>query len=312
MRVFILAAGVCLLHCSGSVEGRTPAPRRARLPEFPDRPSTRASEEFGRTWHDGKAEMSSYDAVISRYDAPREAEVVLVTVTEPMDRRTWVKDDEVRGDDRVEVLKLNASLKFQTGIYPYSILTSVFMPVDAWRPERFEPVKITMSAQEWCGHVFHAIWPGADGFAERRMSYFAQEGDRDEVVAAPGALYEDALFVQLRELDGPFHGGRDWRGTLVPSLWGSRRGHFAARPTPATITRSALEGEAIRQTRFDLVAGDHRASFVVEAEAPRRILQWTTSEGDRATIRKTARLPYWELNHPGDEVRRTEIGLSAR
>jgi len=250
--------------------------------------------------------MSSYDAVVSRYGDPRPAELVLVYVTEPMDRRTWIKDDDVGGADRVEVLKLNVSLKFQTGIYPYSILTSVFAPVDAWRSERFSPVKISLSAQEWCGHVFHAVWPGADRFVERRFSYFADEGERTSAVPLTGdVLFEDALLVQLRELDGPFAGGRDWRGSLVPSLWGARKSHVAARPVPATIARTAADGV----TRFELRAGDHRATYEVETAAPHRVTSWTTSEGDRARIRKTARLAYWEMNHPGDERMRAEIGL---
>src|SRR5690606_32484396 len=122
--------------------------------------------------------------------------------------------------------KLNAALRFQTGIYPYSVMTSVFAPVDAYYEHRFTPAKITMTAQEWCGHVFFGVWPGQDRFASRGMSYFASEGERDETVEAPaGALYEDALPIQLRELDGPFAGGRDWEGTLVPSIWGARQAH---------------------------------------------------------------------------------------
>jgi hypothetical protein len=293
-----------LASCNASASGST---ADVTLPDFPARPRDRASAAFGRVWHDGRAEMSSYDAVVSRYDAPRTAELVLVTVTEPMDRRTWIKDDDVRGENRVEVLKENVSLKFETGIYPYSVLTSVFMPVDAWRGERFSPVKISLSVQEWCGHVFHGVWPGEDRFLERRFSYFASEGERAESVSTgPDVVYEDALLVQLRELDGPFAGGRDWHGTLVPSLWGARRSHVEARPVPASITRSSAPGV----NRFELAAGSHRASFEVETAPPHRVVSWTTSEGDRARIRKTARLAYWELNHPGDERMREAIGLS--
>jgi hypothetical protein len=276
---------------------------------LPDTPAAGASSAFWQAWGDGNAEMSSYRAVSSRYGAPREAELVLIYVTEPLDRATLVKDDAA--ERPVNVLKLNVSEKFDTGVYPYSVMTSVFAPVDAYRAERFQPVKLTLTAQEWCGHVFRGVWPGEAGFRSALYSYFASEGEADQQVdAPPGTLYEDALLIQLRELDGPFAGGDDWSGHLVPALWQQRRTHEALSAVPATITRADARRDGTPVTRFTLAYDGYTRTYDVEQSAPRRVLGWQTSLGDRAELEATDRLPYWQLNAPGDESARARFGLS--
>ena len=270
------------------------------------------SPAFWKDWGDGKAELSGYAITTARYGAPRDGRVVLIYVTEPMDRRTWIKDDagDVPPQYRVNVMKLNVALKFQTGIYPYSVMTSVFAPVDATGPERFAPAKIAMSAQEWCGHVYQKVIPGPGTFASELRSYFHADGDRDTTVKTPpGTLYEDALLIQLRELDGPFAGGKNWAGSIVPSLWSSRKAHRSLEPVPATIKREDAKRDGAPVTRFTLTYGSVAATYDVEKASPRRVLWWKSSNGDEARILKTARLPYWQLNAPGDEKYLQQLGL---
>lgn len=276
-------------------------------PTLPSAPSARASRQFWETWGDGMAEMSSYRATVMRYGAAREAELVLIYVTEPHDRDTLIKDDEVPAARRVQMLKLNQSLRFQTGIYPYSVMTSVFSPVDAYFQERFAPAKITLSAQEWCGHVYLGVFPAPDRFMSQSISYFASEGEASETQPARDALYEDALLIQLRELDGPFAQGGDWSGAMVPTLWRNRRAHEPLRASAATITRSAAPGRVV----FTLRQGDYERVFEIEDEGARRVMAWRDSEGEQVELQGTERLPYWELHGPGDEAARERIGLPA-
>jgi len=267
-------------------------------------PAVTASPAFWKVWGDGKAELSGYAITTTRYGVPREGRIVLIYVTEPMDRRNWIKDDagDVPVEERVNVLKLNNVLKFQTGIYPYSVMTSVFAPVDASSADRFAPAKIAMSAQEWCGLVYQKVVPAPEAFASEMRSYFHAEGDRDATVKTPpGTLYEDALLIQLRELDGPFAGGKSWAGSLVPSLWSQRRSHAALGPVAATIKREEATRNGAPVTRFTLLYGSVATTYDVEKAAPRRVLSWKTEGGDEAKLLKTARLPYWQLNGPGDE-----------
>jgi len=307
----LLAAAA--LACARPAPPVAPSPRvtSSRFPSLPASPRAGASAAFWARWSDGRAELSSYRATVSRYGELRPAELVLIYVTEPLDRRTWIKDDAAPAAERVTVLKLNAALRFQTGVYPYAVLTSVFAPVERFRDEAFAPVKVSLSVQEWCGHVYQAIWPGDDRFTSQVMSYFAGEGERgEEVPTARGALYEDALPIQLRELDGPFAGGGDWRGSLVPALWDARRTHRALRPVDATITRARTERDGVAVSRFTLRYADVTRSYDVEAGADRRLLGWTSSSGESASLVGTDRLAYWELNHTGDEAQRARFGAA--
>jgi hypothetical protein len=70
------------------------APEAARFPSFPAQPRAGASADFWARWSDGRAELSGYRATVNRYGELRPAELVLIYVTEPMNRRTWIKDDD--------------------------------------------------------------------------------------------------------------------------------------------------------------------------------------------------------------------------
>jgi len=286
---------------------------RGSFADLPEEPETTASSEFWDHWGDGKAELAGYRGEISRYGELRSATAVMIYVTEPHDRRTWVKDNSVSEPHRVDVLKLNRTLKFQTGTYPYSVMTSVFSPVDDWGRARFQPTKITMSSQEWCGNVFSGLWPGPETAFHELRSYFASEGDSSRRFSPPeGTLYQDALPIQLRELDGPFNGGEDWSGDLVPSLWHARKDHVELAPVEATIERTDASVDGTPVHRFTLSYADVEITYDIEREAPHRLVRWTHSDGSHLELIKSTRLPYWKLNEKGDESYREELGLEPR
>ncbi len=277
---------------------------------LPSSPRRNASSEFWEHWGDGQAELSGYRVTLSRYGEPRDATLSLIYVTEPHDRRTWIKDNAVAEPHRVEVLKLIRSMQFMTGIYPYFVMGTTFAPVDAWMDHRFQPVRINLDVQEWCGSVSHRVLPGAGEVRSLRLSYFEDEGEtRSELEVGEGTLYEDALLIQLRELDGPFNGGEAWEGPLVRELWSLRSGHREVHAVPATITRSDARRGDVAVTRFRLDTGDYWRTYDIEKSAPRRVLGWETSTGEIAEILQTERLPYWTLNGSGDERYRRSLGL---
>lgn len=283
------------------------------IAELPDEVHQRASPEFWEQWGDGRGEVSVYRGQIARYGELREAQATLIFVTEPHDRRTWIKDDAVDDEHRVEVLKLNHLLDFQTGVYPYRVMSSVFAPVDHWdaERERHAPVKITLGVQEWCGQVFHALWPGRSQYLSRLSSYFNSEGDQEELVEIEmGALYADALPLHVRELDGPFlEGASTWTGPMVVPLWQARVEHQPLSVVLATITRSTVERDGQALTRFDVTWPGGARFFEVEREVPRGIVRF--GAGDGSTFERVGhrRLPYWQLNGSGDERVRQELGL---
>ena len=75
--------------------------------------------------------ITTYKITEMRYNEPREGVRIMVVVTEPLSMMTFVKpDSDLPSDKKIEVLKLNDLRKFTTGIYEYSVMTSVFAYVD--------------------------------------------------------------------------------------------------------------------------------------------------------------------------------------
>lgn len=87
-------------------------------------------ETFGQYWYKGKAELNAYELEQYRYGEKRDGEAVLIFVTEDFSREKQVKLDnpQRQKQDAQKVLKLNLTKKFVTGIYPYSMMLSVFTP----------------------------------------------------------------------------------------------------------------------------------------------------------------------------------------
>ncbi len=274
-------------------------------------PVRSASAAFWRHWGDGKAELSGYRVTTQRYGQKREAEVVFIYVTESLDTKTLIKNESAPPARKLPVLKLNRMLRFKTGIYPYSVMTSVFSPVGVYRGRRFNPVKIALSSQEWCGHVFHQLKLDNETARESLRSYFSNEGEHDRnLTLGSSLLYADSLPIQLRELDGVFNGGRNWSGKIVPELWEMRKAHTTLQGLDGRIVRKHAQRGSAPITRFVVSYGGYSVEYDVEKAFPRRILAWRTSNGESAILLRTARLSYWQLNHVGEETYRRKLGLT--
>ncbi|MCH7549394.1 MAG: hypothetical protein IH969_07665, partial [Candidatus Krumholzibacteriota bacterium] len=130
------------------------------------------ASDFGSYWHDGKAELSGYRLKVSRYGQEREGHAVMIFVTEPFSdsKRVKVNDHTKNPSDVVDVIKLNLVRDFQTGIYDYNTMTSVFS-----RTSDFAPLKVTFSSAEWCGHVYGEQRFGEEELREKCFSYFEDE-----------------------------------------------------------------------------------------------------------------------------------------
>src|SRR5215210_8830124 len=153
-------------------------------------------DEFRAYWNKGKGEITGYKLTQSRYGELHEGDAVLLFVTEPFSRSKQVKLDdwEHAGSDSVNVLKLNFSKKFLTGIYPYSLMLSTFTPIDSAESPR--TLKTSMTGQEWCGHVFTQLNLHDDQYDCAGFSYFASEGDTRQQL--PAVFLEDEVWSRIR------------------------------------------------------------------------------------------------------------------
>ena len=151
---------------------------------------------FKNYWYSGKAELNSYTLEQSRYGELRDGKAVLIFVTEDFSQKNQVKldDPEKAGYDKMSVLKMNFTKNFVTGIYPYSMMLSVFTPVN--RNQFPNSLKATMTSQEWCGHVFNQLNLKDQKYTVATFSYFEQEGD--EKLTVDKAKLEDELWNIIR------------------------------------------------------------------------------------------------------------------
>lgn len=282
------------------------------------------SAEFMRYWKSGLAELASYNLTTERYGEMRKGQGVLVFVYEEInaDTRIKVESDKTPPAKQVPVLKLNNVLKFTTGIYDYSVMTSVFAGLAGGpgvsRP--FEPRKVSFTSQEWCGNVFHQIIPRKNGLESEIHSYFESEGDAKVTLPYPatasGAVYyEDEMPILVRELDGAFlKEGESRTLNIVPGLWERRKRHVPLGFTTAVLSKAGKDAVKIGKenhetVKWTLVNGSITTTYHVEAAMPHRLLAWENTKGEKGELLASVRKTYWEHNHNQDEPLREELKL---
>lgn len=302
-------------------------------------PASARADAFWAHWGDGKAELAGYTLRISRYGQLRDGSLVLIFVTEDFSESARVKADPGKhpASDVFPAMKLNAVRRFQTGIYEYSTMTSVFVRANglgalptAVAGAGKAPVlsKVSFSSQEWCGHVFHQVVPRVESGALRLLSqshsYFDGEADDQRTLSwSPDALSEDELPLRLRRYAGrpeSLPAGTSRSVPLLSSLLRVRLGH-----QPLSIEAATVE-HLPERTTWVTPAGSFPArsyvvkrksgettTYFVEEAAPHRLLGYRTVQGgaivEEALLRGSTRLPYWQLNHRGHEAYLKQLGL---
>ena len=252
--------------------------------------------------------MNGYRLVQPRYGAKRAGTAVLIYVTEDFSDSLRVKADAGKHppSDVYPVLKLNAVRDFQTGIYDYNVMTSVFARVEPGWPV----AKVSFSSQEWCGHVYHHLIPKAGRLGGISHSYFDGEADgRDDLALPDGGVMEDAVPILIRGWMGEWvPRGASRTLPFLPSLLRSRLDHRTLAWGQATVTRAQAPSRVtVPAGGFEVdtwaVAeqGGRTVTYSVESAPPYRLVRWSASDGEEASLLGSERLPYWELNKPGGE-----------
>lgn len=271
--------------------------------------------DFSSHWHDGKAELNGYKLTVSRYGQNRDGHAVLIYVTEPFSesKRVKVDDPSKNPSDAVDVLKLNAVRDFQTGIYDYNTMVSVFA-----RSSDFSPLKVSFSSAEWCGHVYEELLFHSKKITGHYYSYFEGESGPRSLENKPDGILEDNLLLVLRGLRGAFmEQGQSRTVSFLPSAYHGRLSHEPPAWTTATIARSARtslvevpsgEFETIVYTLN--IADGRTGKFYVEQAYPHRVVRWELFPDVAAEMTGSTRTKYWQLHDNGEEERLKKLGIS--
>lgn len=270
------------------------------------------SDAFADYWYAGEAEITRYELNQARYGEMRKGDAVLIFVTEDFLKDKQVKYDSGSREKAVTVLKLNSVRKFYTGIYPYSIMTSVFTPVAM---DERSTLKVTFSSQEWCGHVFTQLNNRGDHFEGLLRSYFQSEGDQN--FDLPSVLLEDEVWTKLRLNPDTLPTG-DIR--IIPSAQFVRLRHVPMQVEDAAAEFTTENDGDVRIYTIEYKDRKRRLAVKFEAAFPHRILGWeeTTPSGfgpnakmmtTTAVKTHSLKTDYWNKNSTADAHLREELGL---
>jgi hypothetical protein len=282
------------------------------------------SDEFSKYWYAGKAELTSYRLEQARYGEIRIGSAVTIFVTEDFSKLKHVKLDNPKeaGEDAVSVLKLNLVKKFNTGIYPYSMMFSIFKPVN----QRIDKhaLKESASSQEWCGHTYTQIDRLKKGFKAHLFSYFESEGEQEKVL--PEVWLEDEIWTQIRIDPSGLPIGNI---SLLQGLLQQRLLHASLDPMEAAAVLDKHpvlpSWIALQQNVWSYTLEykqDHRKiSFYFINSFPFQIQGWEESYLDgfgsnkkllvsRAVLNKRIRNEYWKHNKNADNTYLDSLGLN--
>jgi len=278
-------------------------------------PSQPLSQAFKDYWYAGNAELTRYHLQQSRYGEMHEGDAVLIFVTEDFRSDKQVKYE---GGDRKNVepvLKLNFTKKFLTGIYPYSIMSSIFTPVDGG-----DTYKVSTSMQEWCGHSFSQLNLDGNNYKGKLYSYFQEEGDRKFEVDK--VLLEDEIWTKIRLNPSSLPIGQT---NIIPGTQFLRLKHIDCAPQKAVTSIAAtqkpeLSKKALQAYTVKYENVNRTLTIIFEEEFPHQIVQWTeemeTGTGSNkqsqitiATKTHQIKSAYWGQNSVRDTVVRKKLGL---
>jgi hypothetical protein len=267
-------------------------------------------DAFRKYWYQQKAELTRYALKQARYGEIHQGEAVLIFVTEPFLTDKQVKYEQGDKSKSLSVLKLNFTRKFYTGIYPYSLMTSIFTPVDF---QKQHTLKITSSSQEWCGNTFSQMnWRDA-GYDVSVRSYFQDEGDQNFKI--PQAWLEDELWTRIRLAPESLPVGNF---EIVPGLQFVRMWHKEAKPVKASA--KLTEDGNLRVYSLEYPSIKRQLIIRFNKNFPYEVESWEETQpggfGDSAPLTtkavKTNRilLDYWNRHGVEDAHYRKELGLT--
>lgn len=274
------------------------------------------TQEFRNYWYASKAEVNSYDLEQAQYGELNKGEAIMVFVSEDFRLDKQVKLESDAKEKATTVLKLNFIKKFVTGIYDYSMFTSVFTPVQT----NIFPatLKVTNTNQEWCGQTFLQLNYQQNGYRVIGKSYFEEEVEEDCHIES--AILEDELWAKIRLL--PTNQLPTGNLMMIPSMTSLRLLHKKAQPELAKISIESYKGDSTFKGRLLM---DYKIKFpeskrdlriIFEDIFPHKIVGWEeTYESrkkkltSRAVLKATIQNPYWTKNAPADTVYRKLLKL---
>ncbi|AUC14329.1 hypothetical protein BTO06_03850 [Tenacibaculum sp. SZ-18] len=273
---------------------------------FSDRKVNSQTKEY---WFDGKAEISSYELNQIRYGEIHTGIASLIYVTEPFSKSSNTKADFIK-ETNIPVLKLNSTKKFNTGIYPYSIMKSTFFPFEKTNTS----LKMAFSMQEWCGMIYTEM-TNRNNLIFSQNSYF--EGASYKNKKLTKNTLEDDFWSLIRLNPELLPQGKQ---EIIPSMTFLNLTHQELK-TYEAISKTTTTSDNFSKTYvIKYPTLDRTLSITFEAKFPYKVLSWTESYksgyGNQrkklittAKLIKSIKIDYWNKNKNKDSYLRDSLGF---
>lgn len=236
--------------------------------------------------------------------------MVTIFVTEDFSKSKQVKLD-YNGNNSADVekiMKLNLIKKFKTGIYDYSVLKSVFTPVNL---NNYSPsLKISTSVQEWCGHTFSQLNLKKNKYIYALNSYFEAEGDA--IYEINKSYLEDELWTLIRLNYKNLPTGKF---KIIPNTVNDRFLHIKPASHSATAQITAPNNDELCYSLN--IDGFRKLDIYFDKKFPHIINKWkeTIESGNKkhetiALRKRTIKTAYWNQNRINDLPEREKLELT--
>ncbi|MTB51798.1 hypothetical protein [Lewinella sp. W8] len=267
-------------------------------------------------WYQGKAELNTYELEQIRYGEVHPGQATLIFVSEDFLTDKQVKNDNYTNPNSAPIIKTNMFRRFTTGLYDYSIMSSVFTPTAT--DKQPHTLKVTTSLQDWCGQTFTQLNYDEDKVWKQQLrSYFERENDQNNNLNAD--FLEDEIFNRIR---------MGWEGlptgtfSVIPGTAYLLMTHKPYRAAEAKLSIKDYSGSEytsdapLKAYVIEYPSQERTVEIVFDAESPYVIRGWEenySSRGKRLTTRAIlthqVMEAYWNLNGREDAPRRASLGL---
>lgn len=241
-------------------------------------------------WDDGLAEMSYYRAVDTIYKKPRSYTRVMLVNRQWMHPQSGVKTN-VDTSNAIPVFKTNIVEEIPTENYNYRYQTTIFL-----KRQHLTPFKMVTSSQEWCGTTFKHLRWSAGELTVKNFSYMPSEGDTTSTINTDAVPYESLLLIAR---DVAASGQSRTLNVLAP-MRSSHRVEPKATSAVLTIgskSRVTTPLGTLTGVRIDVKWPGQPTSFIVETQAPYRLLRYRTGSAKGSLI-QVERRAYWDRSWP--------------
>ena len=260
-------------------------------------------KNFNQYWYDGNAEITSYKLSQVRYGEIHEGRAVTIFVTEDFLPEKQVKAD-YQNEKNIPVLKLNSTKKFLTGVYPYSLMTSTFSPVD----NDIHPLKITFSSQEWCGNTFMQL-NNRKNFEIDFYSYF--ESNSDKKLSLEKNILENSFWNLARINPYQIKKGRY---KIIPSFEFLALNHKKIKPYDAEV--NLLKQDNLLNLTIYYPELKRKLILNLTEDFPFTIESWEEHmvRGQKKLVTKAEKIEkikvkYWNKNSNKDKIIREKLRI---